>query len=439
MPLLGFGVFAVATNEFVLAGMLPQLRDGLHVSLPTAGQVVTVYALACALLGPVLATVTAAWSRRLTLLSAAVIYLVGTVGAALAPTFGLLLVAQAVAAGGTGLFVPVAAATAAALVPPERRGRAIATVLTGFTAATAFGAPLGTAFGSAFGWRATMWFVAALAVVGIAGLVAGVPREISTPPPEGLRSRLVPLADRRVLVTLLTTMVAFTSVYVLYTYIAEVFEPATGGAGGKVAVLMFTFGAVAIVGSYAAGVLTDRVGGRVVMALCLVWVLVCMLALPLVTGSFAASIGYVGVLAVAGFSMSAPQQHRLIGLNPPLAAVLVSLHASILYLAIALAGGVGGLGVSLGGADSLGFVAAALALIALGLSELAHRVAAGQPETGGDAGAGEDAGGDTDTGGDTDAGAEGPAPVPTPASVPNPSPVRDLRGPARERAPGDAP
>ncbi|MBZ4318520.1 MFS transporter [Streptomyces huiliensis] len=374
VPLLGFGVFAVATNEFVLAGMLPHLEDSLGVSTAAAGQVVTVYALACALLGPVLATATAARSRRGVLLGAALVYLAGTAGAALAPNYPLLLVAQAVAAAGTGLFVPVAAASAAALVPPERRGRAIATVLTGFTAATAFGAPIGTAFGSRFGWRGTMWFVAGLAAVGILGLVALVPRTIASPPPEGLRSRLRPLADGRVLATLVTTMLAFTSVYVLYTYIAEVFSDATGGSDGKVAGLMFTLGVVAILGSYLAGVLTDRVGGRSVMAICLVWVGVCLVALPLFSGSYPASVGFVAVFAVAGFSMSAPQQHRLIGLNPPLASVLVSLHASILYLAIALAGAVGGVAVKTGGPDSLGFVAAAVALLGLLTSELAHRL-----------------------------------------------------------------
>ncbi|MFG3252701.1 MFS transporter [Streptomyces sp. NPDC048172] len=374
VPILGFGVFAVATNEFVLAGMLPHLESSLDVSLATAGQVVTVYALACALLGPVLATFTAGWSRRVTLVCAAFVYLVGTVGAALAPTFGLLLVAQAVAAAGTGLFVPVAAASGAALVPPERRGRAIAVVLTGFTAATAFGAPLGTAFGSQFGWRATMWFVAGLAVVGILALLGLVPRTIVTPPPESLRHRLAPLADPRALTTLATTMVAFTAVYVLYTYIAEIFAEATGGSGGRVAVLMLTFGVVAIVGSYLAGVLTDRVGGRGVMALCLLWIAGCLLVLPLFSGSFGPAVGYIGVLAVAGFSMSAPQQHRLIALNPGLAPVLVSLHASILYLAIALAGAVGGIGLAAAGATSLGYVAAALALLALALSEFAHRL-----------------------------------------------------------------
>ncbi|MBH1937208.1 MFS transporter [Streptomyces sp. AV19] len=388
VPLLGFGVFAVATNEFVLAGMLPHLEDSLHVSTAAAGQVVTVYALACAILGPVFATATAAWSRRVVLLSAALVYLVGTIGAAVAPNYPLLLVAQAVAAAGTGLFVPVGASSGAALVPPERRGRAIATVLTGFTAATAFGAPIGTAFGSRFGWRGTMWFVAGLAVVGIIGLLTLVPRNIPTPPAESLKKRFVPLADPRVLTTLGTTALAFTSVYVLYTYIADIFDGATGGSGGKVATLMFVLGIISVIGSYLAGIVTDRIGGRGVMAICLIWVAVCLALVQVFSGSFPASIGFIAVFAVACFSMSAPQQHRLIGLNPPLASVLVSLHASILYVAIALAGAIGGAGLSIGGSGSLGYIAAVIAVLGLGLSELAHRltvrksaaVAAGSPE-----------------------------------------------------------
>ncbi|MFE0019725.1 MFS transporter [Amycolatopsis sp. NPDC059021] len=372
VPVLGFGVFAVATNEFVLAGMLPQLSATLRVPIPAAGQVVTVYALACALFGPILATVTTTWPRRRVLLTAVLVYGVGTVAAALSPAFGILLVAQAVAAAGTGLFVPVAAATGAALVPPERRGRAIAVVLTGFTTATALGAPIGTAVGSQLGWRATMWFVVALAVLGGLGLMALVPRAVATPAPAGIRQRIAPLADGRVLTTLATTMLAFTSVYILYTYVAEVFSGATGNSGQRLATIMLVFGVVAIFGSYAAGVLTDRVGGRGVMVLCLVWVAACLVVLPLVSWSFGTAIAFVAVFAVAAFSMSAPQQHRLIELNPASAPILVSLHSSILYLAIALAGVVGGLGITWAGAARLGFVAAAVAVLALLMSEVSQ-------------------------------------------------------------------
>lgn len=374
VPILGFGVFAVATNEFVLAGMLPRLRDTLGVSIPTAGQVVTVFALSCAIFGPILATVTAAWPRRLVLLVAAAIYCLGTAAAALAPSFALLLVAQAVAAAGTGLFVPVACATGAALVAPERRGRAIATVLVGFTTATAFGAPIGTAIGGPLGWRATMWFVVAVALVGMLGLIALVPRSVSTPPPAAVRERLAPLADARVVTTLLTTMLAFTSVYILYTYVAEVFEPAVGGDDGRLPLLLFVFGTVAIFGSYATGLLTDRVGGRLVTLGCLVWVAIGLALLPLVRDSFGVALAFMAVFALAAFSMSAPQQHRLIELDYAAAPLLVSLHASILYLSIALAGVIGALAVSAFGTDALGFVAAAVALLALAASETADRL-----------------------------------------------------------------
>lgn len=370
--ILGVGVFAVATNEFVLAGMLPPLGAEFAISVASAGQVVTVFAVACALTGPVLTTLTAARARRQVLLAAIALHLVGVVASAVAPSFPLLLLAQVVAAAGTGLFVPVAAATASAVVAPERRGQAIAIVLTGFTSATAFGAPIGTGIGGAFGWRATLWFVAGLAVLGALGVLALVPRQVEAPTPEGVRERLVALGDRRVLVTLATTMFAFGSAYIFYTYSAETFAPATGGSGTVLAVIILVFGVVSVAGSYVAGVLTDRLGGRAVMAICLVWVAVCLAVLPWARTGLGTAIALAAVLAVTAFSMSAPQQYRLIAINPTVAPVLISLHASVLYLAIALAGVLGGLALAGLGVAALGPIAAVIALLALGLSELAH-------------------------------------------------------------------
>ena len=120
VPVLGFATFAVGTDEFVLAGVLPGLSDNLHVSVATAGQVVTVFAVTCAVLAPVLATLTAARSRRIVLLLAISVYILGNIGTALAPSFGSVLGAQIVAAAGAGLFVPTAAVTAAAMICAPR-------------------------------------------------------------------------------------------------------------------------------------------------------------------------------------------------------------------------------------------------------------------------------------------------------------------------------
>ncbi|GAA0482665.1 MFS transporter [Streptomyces sp. NPDC046215] len=390
VPVLGFATFAIGTDEFVLAGVLPELGDDLGVSIGTAGQVVTVFALTCALLAPILATATATRQRRGVLMSAVAVYLVGNVATALAPTFVTVLLAQMVAAVGAGLFVPTAAVTAAALVPPGRQGRAIAAVTTGFTAATALGAPIGTAVGGYLGWRATMWFVAALAVLGLIGVRALVPARVSAPAPEGLKQRLAPLKDRRVLAILATTLIGFTAIYIPYTYIAAVFEPATGGSGDKLAILMFTLGVIGTLGNLGAGALADRLGGRGVVAVALLWLTVSLVIFPLTTGHYATALGMIVVYGVAAFAITTPQQHRLITLNPESASVLVSLNAAILYLAISLSGVVGAVGISWAGADVLPLIAAGLAVVALLVSELGHRMSHRRPDAPGGTAAGDE-------------------------------------------------
>ncbi|MFB4319319.1 MFS transporter [Actinomadura sp. 21ATH] len=374
MPALGLGVFAVGTDEFVLAGMLPLLGDTFGIPIATAGQVVTAFALVCAVLAPVLGTLTARWPRRRILLIALGVYLAGNAATAVAPSFPLLVTAQMVAAAGAGLFVPAAAVTAAALVPAERRGRAIALVTTGFTAATALGAPIGTVLGGALGWRATVWFLAGLAVLGMVFVLVLVPGRVTVPAPEGLGERLRPLRDPRALALMGTTLVGFTAVYIPYTYISAVFEPATGGDSGRLAVLLFLFGAVGALANYAGGTLADRLGGRAVASGAIALLTAALLVMPLATGSLAAAAVMVVAYGVPAWALTTPQQHRLIALDPASASVYVSLNAAILYLAISLSGMAGAAGIGWFGAGRLAPAAAVIALLALGLSELAHRL-----------------------------------------------------------------
>ncbi|MFE6687043.1 MFS transporter [Streptomyces sp. NPDC057743] len=378
---LAFGVFAVGTDEFVLAGLLPRLGSSMDISIATAGQVVTAFGLTCALLTPVLATLTTGWRRRPVLLGSLLVYLVGNVATALAPSFELLLIAQIVAAAGTGLFVPTAAVTASSMVEPERRGRVLAIVTTGFTTATALGAPIGTALGGQFGWRATIWFVAALAVLGLVGVLAVIPRTIAAAAdgagaaPDSLRDRIAPLADRRVLPLLATTLAAFGGLYIPYTYIAAVFEPATHGSADALAALLLAFGLTGTVANLCGGFLVDRFGGRKVVTAALTLLTVCMLVLPLATGSLAIALPMVVIWSVAAWTITAPQQYRLITLRPESAAVLVSLNAAIIYLAISLSGVLGAVGMGWVGAGRLGLIAAVLTAAAIVLSELGHRAA----------------------------------------------------------------
>ncbi|SPL98143.1 MFS transporter, DHA1 family [[Actinomadura] parvosata subsp. kistnae] len=144
---LAFGTFAVGTDGFVVAGILPEIARSLDVSVAAAGQLVTVFSIAYAVLAPVLATLTAGWSRRVVLPAGLALFAVGNVITALAPSYALVLVSRAVAAGGASLYAATASATAAAIAGDERRGRAIAIVMLGLTSSLALGAPLGTAVG----------------------------------------------------------------------------------------------------------------------------------------------------------------------------------------------------------------------------------------------------------------------------------------------------
>ncbi|GAB3700625.1 MFS transporter [Nocardiopsis oceani] len=373
VAVLALGVFAVGTGEFVLAGLLPMLVEAFGISVASAGQIVTVFALTCAVSAPVLTALTAAWRRRTVLLTATVIYLVGAVGTALAGSYGQIIAAQVIAAAGVGLFIPNASVTAAALVPPRLQGRAIALVVTGFTAAVALGAPVGTALGGLLDWRATLWFAAALAVIGLAGVWAFVPQRLQVPSAGGLRNRLRPLGDRRVVLLLVTTLVAFTAVFVPYTYIGVIYAPTTGGSGVALAVLMLVGGIAGAVGNLAAGVLTDRLGGSRVVAVALVWLTVGLVAVPLATAHFGAALVVVGFYVVGAFAITTPQQHRLIGVRPDAIPIVISLNQSVLYLAIAMSGLIGAAGIELLGSRYVSLLAAVLALVALGASYFAQR------------------------------------------------------------------
>lgn len=372
--LLGVGAFAVGTCELVLAGLLPELGSSLGVSVATAGQVVTVFGVTAAIAGPVLAASSVRWARRRVLLLALGLYLVGTALSAAAGTFGVLLGGQVLAACGAGLFLPTATVTAAALEKPERRGRAVAIVTTGMTVAIAVGAPLGTALAAIAGWRATMLMLTGLALlVGVAVLAWIPPVQAAPDELAGLRERLKPLVDRRVLALLATTLAAFTAIYIPYTYISVVAQEATGGDGLQLASILVVLGVAGIAGNLLAGRLADRVGGRPVVAGSLIGLVIVFLMTPYWSTTLPAALVAAAAYGVIGFGVSAPQTYRILSLGGH-TSLSVALNGAALYLAISLSGLLGAAVLTALDVRWLGVIAAVTAGVALLLSELAQRV-----------------------------------------------------------------
>ncbi|MEW9555534.1 MFS transporter [Nonomuraea sp. NPDC050783] len=363
---LAFGAFAVGTDGFVVAGLLPAVATSLHVTVAAAGQLVTVFSASYAVLAPVLAALTASWSRRTVLVTALAVFAAGNAITALAPSYGLVLGSRVVAAAGAALFTATASATAALLAGERERGRAISYVMLGVTSSLVLGAPLGTLIGGLADWRAAMWLVTALALLAAPAIGLRLPAAAGRGNGD-LRAFLAPLRDRRVVTLLAVTVVAFTGIYLPYTYVSEIFAPAWAGGSG-LAVLLLVYGLSGTAGNLAAGHLADRYGPRrvvvtVMLALAAVFALV-----PLGRDTFGAAVVTIVVVGFLSFSVTTPQQHLVISLAGPGAGLVTSLYQSAVYLAVSLSGGAGALALEAWGAPGLPYLAAGLMLAAAALN-----------------------------------------------------------------------
>ncbi|MFE2174789.1 MFS transporter [Kitasatospora sp. NPDC059462] len=376
--LLALGTFAVGTDAMVVAGILGPVSDDLGVSVTAAGQLVTVFALGYALLAPPLAALTARWPRRRLLLTALTVFGAANALSALAPSFGTLLATRVLAAAGAALYTPTANAVATTLVAPERRGRALATVLGGMTVATALGVPLGTWVGRT-DWRLTMWLVTALSAVALAGL-ALLLRELPVPAAApGLRDRLAPLRDRRVLGAASTTLVFFLAFQSVYIYLATAVAPATGGRAERLSLVLLVAGVASVAGSWLGGRLVDRVGVRRVLLVGSTVAAAAFTALPWAGRSMPGALAYAVVTPLAGWAISVALPHRLASLDPANAQLLISLNSSALYLGTAAGGAAGSAAIALLGERWFPLAATVLALVAAATARATTRGAAPAP------------------------------------------------------------
>jgi len=369
---LAGGMFAIGTDSFVVAGVLDQVSASFGVSVGLAGQMITLYALSYALLSPVIAATAAHWPRKRLLLMGLAVFVLGNVSTAVAPNIELALASRVLAGLGAAMFSPTATAVGASLVPPEQRGRALAIVVAGLSSATALGAPLGTFIGGVLDWRATMWFVAAVGALAAAGLAWRL-SDISTPPAVSLARRLAPLTDVRVMLTLTTTWLVYSGLFLVYTYIGSSFRRATGGDARVLAALLLLWGVAATVGNLLAGRLTDRFGSRGIINVAIGVVALDFALLPWTSATLATAVPALIVWGLCGWGLFVPQQHRLINIAPASAPLLLGLNSAALYVGVSLSGIFGGMAVTWFGAYALGPAGALFIAAALVAAEWAHQ------------------------------------------------------------------
>jgi MFS transporter, DHA1 family, inner membrane transport protein len=370
---LALGAFAIGTDSFVMAGILTDVARSLDVSIGAAGQLITVYALAYGLMTSLMAALTVNWPRKRVLLAGLGIFAIGNILTAIPSSLAMVLAGRAIAGLGGAIFTPTASATAATFVPPEQRGRALAVVLAGLSGATALGAPIGTYLGAVGDWRITMIFVTALGILAALGVVGGLP-QVPPPPPLSLSARLAPLGDRAVAATLLTTFLVLSGLYLVYNYISSIFDRATGGEATVLAGLLSVWGVAATIGNLGAGWLTDRLGSRVIINGTILILSVDFAVMPWSAATLPGTLVALVVWGLCGWGFLVPQQHRLIGIAPQLAPILLSLNGAAIYVAVSASGVLGALALGLFERHDLPLLGTAFILTGLLAAEGADRL-----------------------------------------------------------------
>ncbi|HSB97573.1 MAG TPA: MFS transporter [Spongiibacteraceae bacterium] len=305
------GAFGIGTTEFVIMGLLLQVATDFHISIASAGLLITGYALGVFVGAPLLTALTGRLPRKTTLIALMAIFTIGNIACALAPTYAALMVARVITSLAHGTFFGVGSVVATGLVAEDRKASAIATMFTGLTVANLLGVPAGAWLGLQCGWRSTFWAVAVIGAVAMVVLAVFVRAEKNQNAPLAFRDELKILARPQVLLGLLMTVLGFAGVFVVFTYIQPLLMQVSGFSEKSVSPILLVFGAGLIIGNVLGGRFADRklvptlIGSLIALALVLV-------AMTFAMPHKSAAVVFTGLLGMTAFATVAPLQLRVL-------------------------------------------------------------------------------------------------------------------------------
>jgi MFS transporter, DHA1 family, inner membrane transport protein len=359
--ILSIGTFTLGVDGFVLSGLLPQVAASLHVTVSTAGQLTTLFALVYAVGSPVIAAAAGAWDRRVLLTAGMAVFIAGMIAQATGPDFTAVAIGRVLAALGAAAYQATAYATAGILSDNARRARSLAVVAGGSSAALVAGLPFGILAGQTWGWRAAMWVLAVLAVVSAVAVWLLPP---AYAPRLSLRERGKALADPRVLGILAGTVTVLTPVFLIIAYLPAIMR----ASGAWIVVTMLAYGAGQVTGTILVSRLISRRSARTALILgaCAITTAAGVLTATRTAGA-AAAITMAALGLSAGLTI-VPQQHRLFAAVPKIAPVAVGLNGSGIYIATALGAAAGGTALAAGGSAAPAVTAAIIGLLAVAVA-----------------------------------------------------------------------
>ncbi|KRG35523.1 MFS transporter [Psychrobacter sp. P11G3] len=264
MPLalwaLTLSAFAIGTTEFVIVGLVPTIATDLGVSLPSAGLLVSLYAVGVAIGAPILTALTGRWNRKIVLMSLMGLFVIGNLLAWQAPSYETLILARILTGLAHGVFFSIGSMIATSLVSKEKEASAIAIMFTGLTVALVTGVPLGTWIGQHFGWRATFLVVSVLGLIALIGSAILVPKNLKKSIPATFKEQLQVIVKPQLLLVYLMTILGYGGTFTAFTYLAPILEQQTKFAPSAIGLIMLVYGVSVAIGNIWGGKLADKRG-----------------------------------------------------------------------------------------------------------------------------------------------------------------------------------
>ncbi|GAA1162247.1 MFS transporter [Kribbella jejuensis] len=371
--LLGLAIFAQGTSELMLAGLLPEIATGLGVSIPAAGLLISAFAVGMLVGAPILAVTTLRWSRRAAMLAFLTIFALTHVAGALTSSYGVLLATRVAGAFVYAGFWAVASVTAIELAGPQARAKAMSILAGGLTVATIVGLPAGTLLGQHLGWRSAFWAVAVLSVLAIVGVLATIPGGRSEHLPR-LRDEVRSMVNPQLWLAYGTTALSTGAILVVFSYLAPLLTGPTGLSEVWVPVILALYGVGALLGITVSGRTADRRPFRT-LVISLGGVVAAAVVLALATSTPWLAVPAVIGIGTFGFATNPAVNSRVFSVAGSAPTLAAAFNISAFNVGITVGPWLGGLALDAGaGYPSVGWIGAALGVLALGTIPLALRI-----------------------------------------------------------------
>ncbi|SKC54277.1 MFS transporter [Okibacterium fritillariae] len=372
---LALGGFGIGLTEFVIAGLLPQVAADFQVDEAAAGWLISGYALSVAAGAILLTAAVTKLPRKQVLLGLMVLFIIGNLVSALAPTYSIMLLGRIVAALCHGAFFGIGSVVAANMVEPRKRSGAIAIMFTGLTLANVLGVPFGTFLGQAAGWRSTFWAITGIGVIALIGIIALVPapRGVATAQ-TSLRTEFSAFRSRQVWLSLIVTVLGFGGMFGAFTYIAFILTEVSGFASATVPWLLILFGVGTFLGNILGGKAADRSRDRTITVF-LAGLSVVLTAFALLAANPVATVILLTLMGGFGFGTVPGLQTRIMHFADHAPTLASSSNIAAFNVGNALGAWLGGITITAGlGYTSPLWVGAALTLAALVVMLIALRL-----------------------------------------------------------------